>query len=92
MKQPKVTNLKKNSAETERIRESMKGSSSVKITINVDAESLSKLRNMSKKSGVPYQRLLNSFLRESLAQEDKSEARLDKLEREIEKLKRKLVA
>lgn len=65
---------------------------SVKITINIDADSLSTLRRMAEKTGVPYQRLLNSLLRKSLSDERDSQTRLERLEKEVEKLKKKFAA
>lgn len=92
MKQPKLRDVKVNLKETARIRSSSKKQKSVKITINIDSDSLSKLRKMSAESGVPYQRLLNSMLKQSLTKGATSQSRIERIEREIEFLKRKLAA
>ena len=91
MKQPKLANLKPNKSETDAIRKAA-ARASVKITINIDAESFAQLRRMAEKTGVPYQRLLNNLLRKSLVAERNAESRLDRLEREVQRLKKKLVA
>jgi hypothetical protein len=64
----------------------------IKITINLDAESLSRLRQMADESGIPYQRLLNQVLREGLTKRATTEARLTRLEQGLQKLKRQLAA
>jgi predicted DNA binding CopG/RHH family protein len=92
MKQPKLKNLKINAAETKKIRAAQKNKKSVKITINIDAETLTKVRKISKETGVPYQRLINKLLSESLERKAKTESRLDRLEKELNKLKDKLAA
>jgi hypothetical protein len=75
---------------TRAIRQEMASQKFVKITVNVDAKSLSALKNEAKKSGVPYQRLLNALLREGIEAKKHTDSRLDKLEKEVEKVKRKL--
>lgn len=93
MKQPSLKDLKRNREETTAVQKGMrKSSGSVKITINIDADSLNDLRRMAEKTGVPYQRLLNTLLRKTLSDERASENRLERLEREVERLKKKLVA
>lgn len=77
---------------TRKIRTRLARQNLVKITVNVDAESLSALKNESEKSGVPYQRLLNGLLKEGLEARKHTESRLDKLERELAWIKRKLAA
>jgi len=64
----------------------------VKITINIDQDSLEALRELAGESGASYQKLLNQVLREGLKKRDSAEARLDRIERELEQLKRKRVA
>ncbi len=92
MKAPKAKNLRKNERETARIRASARSTPTVKITVNIEAETLGQLRAMAEASGVPYQRLLNKLLRESLGQAVTTQSRLDRLEREVALLKRKLAA
>jgi uncharacterized protein (DUF4415 family) len=77
---------------TKKIRSAMASQKSVKITINIDADSLSKIKAQSIKTGVPYQRLLNTILRESLTRKHETENRLERLEMELEKVKKKLAA
>jgi len=86
MRQPKLSNLKVDTGGTRAMRK-VAGKGRVKITINIDQESLSRLKTQSDKSGVPYQRLLNQILREALKGEEAMETRLEKLERELERLK-----
>lgn len=91
-KRTKSDGIKIDWAGTKRIRSAMAKQKFVKITINLDAESLAALKAESEKTGVPYQRLLNSLLRENLSQRRKAEARLERLEKELELVKRKLAA
>lgn len=92
MKQPKLSSLALSTKLTREIRKQGLKSKKVKITINVDQESLNLLRNKSAKTGVPYQRLLNMLLKEALDVENKTESRIDHLEDEIEELKKKIAA
>jgi predicted DNA binding CopG/RHH family protein len=92
MKKPNLKSLKINVAETKRIRENMSLKKSVKITINIDSEILTKLRNSAAKTGVPYQRLINRTLAESLNGKSSSDSRLERLEKEIKLLKKKIAA
>ena len=92
MKEPKLSDLKFDAAETKKVRRAMAGRRKVKITINVDSESLSDLKQMAAATGVPYQRLLNKLLQESLSAKRKTESRLDRLERELRQMKRRLAA
>lgn len=64
----------------------------VKITINIDEDSLSMLKSLAENTGAPYQKLLNQVLKEGLATRSSSETRLDRIERELEKLKKKVAA
>ena len=92
MRRIKAKNLKIDGAGTKRIRSAMARQKFVKITINVDAESLSALKSESEKTGIPYQRLLNSLLKENLAERKKTEGRLENLEKELAIVKKKLAA
>ena len=71
-------------AATRRIRSAMASQKFVKITINVDARSLAALKAESEKTGVPYQRLLNSLLRSNMERRKSTESRLRRLERELD--------
>jgi predicted DNA binding CopG/RHH family protein len=87
---PKLKNLMLEKKGTETIRREVEKSRKIKITINIDEESLHSLRDQSNKTGIPYQRLLNQILRESLQRRESHESRLERLEREILKLKKKV--
>jgi hypothetical protein len=84
--------MKVDTAGTRRLRAEMAGRGSVKITINVDADSLAKLKELSAESGVPYQRLLNGILKERLTKVDTLRSRLDRIEKELARVKKTLAA
>lgn len=92
MKEPRIKNLKEDVLETAKIRRSLKKQKRVKITINLDADSLEALKKEALASGVPYQRLLNKLLKQSLANKRAAESRIDRLERELREIKRRLAA
>ena len=92
MRKPRIRDVKVDAAGTRRLRAEMAGGGSVKITINVDADSLGKLKELAAESGVPYQRLLNSLLKERLAKADTVHSRLDRLEKELARVKKTLAA
>ena len=77
---------------TKEIRTAMATQKVIKITINVDARSLASLKKEAEKTGIPYQRLLNSVLKEGIAKRNREDSRLERLEREIAKMKKKLAA
>ena len=91
MKEPKLSELKIDRKGTEQIRRKMAVAKFVKITINIDRGNLEILRAKASKTGVPYQRLLNQFLKRALETESQTESRLERLEREVTRLK-KIVA
>jgi len=91
MKQPNLSDVRIDRAGTRKIR--MAGKKGfVKITINIDRDSLSLLRAMADETGVPYQRLLNTLLKESLKGKEMIQSRIERLEHELKKVKRKLAA
>ena len=92
MKQPKLSKLVLEQKGTRSLREKMRKTKKIKITINIDEDSLEILRDISGKSGAPYQTLLNQALREGLKKRLESESRLDRIERELEQLKKKMAA
>jgi len=92
MKKPKPGDLRHDMTESMKIRSAMRRPQGVKITINIDSESLDQLRELAEQSGVPYQRLLNKILKEGLGRSSSTESRLGKLEKELERLKKKLAA
>lgn len=91
-KEPKLRKLKKSKRETNAVRSRMSKNKSVKITINIDSESLSKLKQLSDETGVPYQRMLNNLLKESLNEKTTLELRVNKIEKELRKLRKLLAA
>lgn len=90
MKQPSLKSLKKNAAKTDRIKASMGKNKQIKITINIDESSIKALKKKSGQSGIPYQRLLNHYLKEAIDGKAERDDRLEKLEKEVEKLKAKI--
>jgi predicted DNA binding CopG/RHH family protein len=92
VKEPKLTDLEVDEKATRLIRQKRAKAKSVKITINIDCKSLDTLRVKSAETGVPYQRLLNRFLKNGLETNSETESRLDRLEAEIDRLKKKVVA
>jgi predicted DNA binding CopG/RHH family protein len=92
MKQPKLSDLKVDVSGTKRMRAAMVKAKKIKITVNVDEEILSTVRQMSEDTGVPYQTLMNRILKNALKSKKNEESRLDQLEREVAALKKKLSA
>ena len=92
MNQPKFSDLVIDPKGTREIRSAMKKAKKIKITINVDEDSLARLRKMSDQTGIPYQTLLNRILKEGLGQRLEAESRLDRIERELQRIKRKIAA
>jgi predicted DNA binding CopG/RHH family protein len=91
MKEPGLKDLVIDDKGTRQIRRKMAVARSVKITINIDKDSLDILRAKAAETGVPYQRLLNQILNRALQNDTQTESRLDRLEKEITRLK-KIVA
>jgi predicted DNA binding CopG/RHH family protein len=92
MKEPRPSDVKIDEEGTKRIRRKMAGPKAIKITINIDGDTLAILRAKSAETGVPYQRLLNRLLTTALQNERESKSRLDRLEQEVARLKRRIVA
>jgi predicted DNA binding CopG/RHH family protein len=92
MRKPRINDVSVDTAGTRRLRADMAAHRSVKITINVDADSLAKLKELSAESGVPYQRLLDGILKERLAKADTVHARLDRIGRELARVKKSRAA
>jgi predicted DNA binding CopG/RHH family protein len=91
MRQPRLGDLRLDRAGTRKMRVAAKRDS-IKITINIDRDSLSLLRAMAEETGVPYQRLLNALLKEGLKGRETIQARVEHLEQELKKVKRRLAA
>jgi predicted DNA binding CopG/RHH family protein len=92
MKQPKLSNLQIDKVGTAELRAEMAKKKSIKITINIDADSLFTLKGIARDTGVPYQRLLNRLLKQGLKTRDTIETRLNRLEQELKKMKRAFAA
>jgi predicted DNA binding CopG/RHH family protein len=91
LKEPRLGDLGIDDKGTQQIRRKMTAARSVKITINIDKDSLDILRAKASATGMPYQGLLNQFLNRALQNDAQTESRLDRLEKEITRLK-KIVA
>jgi len=92
VRKPSICDVKVDTAGTRRLRAEMAGRRSVKITINVDVDSLTRLKKLSAESGVPYQRLLNRILKERLSRTETVHSRLDRIEKELARVKKTLAA
>jgi predicted DNA binding CopG/RHH family protein len=92
MRQPKMSDLVIDRKGTKRLRAEVAKTKKVKITINIDQDSLNALRKMAGTTGAPYQRLLNQILKKGLRKRGQSDSRLDRIERELAKLKKKAAA
>ena len=92
MKEPRLTDLEVDEKATRQIRQKMAKAKSVKITINIDKDNMDVLRIKAADTGIPYQRLLNQYLKKALQSEAETESRLDRLEKEVNRLKNKIVA
>lgn len=92
MKQPKLSDLKIDSKGTKALRKMMTKAKKIKITVNVDEDILTELRQMAEEAGTPYQSLLNKVLKDAIMGKKAEGTRLDRLEREVERLKKKISA
>ena len=92
MRQPKLNDLQIDRVGTEKLRAEMARRKSIKITINIDADSLQVLKGMARDTGVPYQRLLNRLLKDGLKKKDSTECRISRLEQELKRIKRNFAA
>jgi predicted DNA binding CopG/RHH family protein len=92
MREPKLSDVRIDWKGTHEMRARMKKVKKVKVTINIDEDSLDALRELSEDSGVPYQKLLNRVLKDGLFRRSVAESRLDRLEKEVAKIKKKLAA
>lgn len=92
MKQPKLSDLKIDTKGTKALRKMMTKAKKIKITVNVDEDLLTELRQMAEETGTPYQSLLNKVLKDAVRGKKAEGTRLDRLEREVERLKKKISA
>ncbi|MBI2609112.1 MAG: BrnA antitoxin family protein [Deltaproteobacteria bacterium] len=92
MKEPKLSDVEVDEAGTKKLRKQMSKVNKVKITIHFDADLVGSLKQISRKTGIPYQTLANRLLREAIQKNEQRESRLDRVEKELEKLKKKIAA
>jgi hypothetical protein len=92
MRQPKLNDLTIDAAGTRKLRSQLTKTKRIKITINIDEQSLTFLRKVSRQSAPPYLRLLNQVLKQRTTYTGETRARLDRIERELKKLKRQIAA
>ncbi len=88
----RIKNLKYSAAETKRVRSVAAHQRSIKITININAQTLAELRAIANETGIPYQRLINRTLSESLATKTATKSRLDDIEKQLKAIQKKLAA
>ena len=92
MKQPKLSDLEIDSKATKRTRSRIAKTKKIKITINIEEDILSAVREEADSSGIPYQNLVNRLLADALDEKKTDTKRLDRLEKEVKSLKKKLSA
>jgi len=92
MKQPKLSDLAVDRKGTNRMRIEAARAKKIKITINIDQDSLESLRTIAGKTGASYQKFLNQILKDGLKSKEEAASRLDRLEKELEKLKKRIAA
>lgn len=91
MKQPNLRHLKIDPIGTATMRKALR-KGRVTITMNLNAADLHTLNTRSKKSGVPYQRLLSKLITTTVSQQESIQSRMDRLEQELRKVKRYVAA
>jgi len=92
MKQPNVRHLRIDRVATKKILTALSKKKRVTITVNLDTDSLKALKTLSRKTGIPYQRLLNTVLTTNVTQQESIQSRLNRLEQELRKIKRYVAA
>ncbi|MEP6934414.1 MAG: hypothetical protein ABI988_10795 [Nitrospirota bacterium] len=92
MKQPNLRHLRIDQVATKNIHAALSKTKRVTITVHLDTNSLKALKTFSSKTGIPYQRLLNSLLTASVTREVTTQSRLNRLEQELRKIKRRVAA
>jgi predicted DNA binding CopG/RHH family protein len=70
MKQPNLSHLRIDRVTTKQIRAALSKKNRVTITVNLATESLKALKTLSRKTRIPYQRLLNTLLTASATREE----------------------
>jgi len=92
MTQPNLRHLKIDRVSTRKMRTALSKKDRITITVNLNTGSLRSLQRLSKKNGIPYQRLLNTLLTNEAAQQNSIQFRLDRLEQELQKIKHHVAA
>ena len=92
MKQPNFRHLRIDRVATKKISTALSKKRQVTITVNLDTDSLKALKTLSSKTGIPYQRLLNTVLTTNVTQQESIQSRLNRLEQELRKIKRHVAA
>ena len=92
MKQPNFRHLRIDRVATNKVRAALSKKNKVTITVNLDTDSLKALKTQSSKTGIPYQRLLNTVLTTNVTQQESIQSRLNRLEQELRKIKRHVAA
>lgn len=90
MKPPKINNLRIDRAGSKSLRARLKKTKAIKITIHLDARSLSSLEKIGDKRLLPYYESLGQFLK--VKPDNTAVSRLERIEKEIKKLKRQIAA
>ena len=92
MKHPNLSHLRIDRVATNKIRTAFSKKNRVTITVNLDSDSLKALTTLSRNTGIPYQRLLNTLLTTNISQQESVQSRLNRLEQELRKIKRHVAA
>ena len=92
MKKSKKAELTIDWKGTHEMRRKMAQAKKVKVTINLDEDSVAKVKKMATEQGASYQKLINQILSDALVGKSNIHERVSKLEKELAKLKKKLVA
>jgi uncharacterized protein (DUF4415 family) len=90
MKKPKISDLRVDPVQTNKIREMAAKATKIKVTFNLDSDLVNKLKALADETGGKYQTLLNRILREALTNQMTIVERMRRLEQEIRELKNKL--
>ncbi len=92
MKHPNLSHLRIDRVATNKIRTALSKKNRVTITVNLDSDSLKALKTLSRNTGIPYQRLMNTVLTTNVTQQESIQSRLHRLEPELRKIKRHVAA
>jgi hypothetical protein len=84
-KQPNLGDLAIDHAGTRKIRSQLNKTKRIKITINIDERSLTFLGKVSRRSALPFLRLLDQALKEKGIEKGETKTRLDRIEKELKK-------